>query len=596
MPTCCRSHCLLAHGRQTRPGFRAPAGSASRLSLLLLLLATAPVLGQEPGTPEDPAPADELFDAIDVEVVNVDVWVTGPDGQPVLGLERDDFLVFRNGDPVEASHFYAVEDGRPPAPAAPDGAPADDGTSGPLVDLPRIGPEIAPEHQLWLTLVVDNFNIHPIHRRRIVPALRQFLGRTLRPGDRAMMVTYDRSLQVRQPFTDSAAQLYQQLDALEDEVGWVVVRQREQRETLKRIEKAGHPNTAMAYAQQYAEQQRAEVDATVESLQELVDSMAGLPGRKALLWVSSGVPMLAGEEMFHAVAAKFDPSRALAEISRHDTTRAFERLARHANSHRVVFHSLDAAGLRGMTFGAAEYTEFLTPGLRSTLDSVVVENLHSPLRLVAEQTGGRAILGRNEPLEPLLEVGTDLRSFYSLGLDSSDADAGRYHRLEVKLREKRPGVTLRHRQGYRSKSQDSRMTELLRSAILYAHESNPLEISARWGEPTPQDGEETYLLPVQLRIPLAHLALLPITAEQHELRLKLFVGVADERGNLSEIDRSPLGLRLANEHVEAARGEAFLHTHQLLLSQGRKKIGLAVVDEFGRQSAILTRYIDVGGS
>jgi len=51
----------------------------------------------------------------------------------------------------------------------------------------------------------------------------------------------------------------------------------------------------------YAAQQRQEVRATLGRLGLLVNSLAGLPGRKALLYVSDGIPLQPGAELFEVL-------------------------------------------------------------------------------------------------------------------------------------------------------------------------------------------------------------------------------------------------------------------------------------------------------
>jgi len=215
---------------------------------------------------------------------------------------------------------------------------------------------------------------------------------------------------------------------------------------------------------------------------------------------------------------------------------------------------------------------------------------------MALETGGRAILNRNEVLPALREAAQDFRSFYSLGISSSGTDSARYHQIEVKLRDglKREGYRLRHRSGYRSKSLTTRIHESLRSALLYSYQNNPLDLTVRWGTPERDGSQNVYELPIQLRLPLKDLVLLPVANDKHELRLKLFVGVVGEDGDSSEIEDVPLGLRLATEHLEAARKESFLHVHKLRLNAGRRKVGIAVLDVFGQQTSIVTGVVDVG--
>ena len=64
-----------------------------------------------------------LTERIEVSVVNVDVSVSGADGQPVPGLSRDDFEVLDDGRRQQITNFYAVSGGPPPSAASPARAP-----------------------------------------------------------------------------------------------------------------------------------------------------------------------------------------------------------------------------------------------------------------------------------------------------------------------------------------------------------------------------------------------------------------------------------------------------------------------------------------
>lgn len=569
--------------------------TAALLLLLFSILSALPGGAQSADTAEPTDAREEFFGVVDVEIVNIDVWVTNRQGEPVEGLERDDFVVLRDGEPVEIANFYAVADKRP----VTQDSRQTESPSEPAAPRPAgPPPQAPPEHQLWMIVYVDNYNIDPTERRRVIPALQRFLTSTLAPGDQAMIVSHDRSLEVREPFTDHLPSLFETLDEITGESGHAVVRRRELMETLRLIDNTDSPSAALLDARRHAEQVMNEIGYTVDGLERLVESLAGLPGRKALVHVSSGVPMLAGEPAFYAVAEKFETSEAYAEIPRYDTSRDFERVNRHANAHRVVFYTLDAGGLRGMEFGNAEYGGFVSMDLRGTLDSVVPENLQAPLRLMALETGGRAIVNRNDTLPALEEAAQDFRSFYSLGIASSGTDSGRYHEIDVRLSDdvEKRGLKLRHRSGYRSKSAESRVREGLSAALLYDHQSNPLGLQVTPGRPEESGESGTYALPLQLRLPLRDAVLLPSPSGKYELRLKLFVGAVSENGDSSAIEEVPLGLRLDEEYVEAARGESFVHNHKIVLGAGRQKIGIAVLDVFGRQTSIVTEAVHIGAS
>lgn len=544
-----------------------------------LTLAAGTVLGQ----PAEP-PTEAFFDVTDVEVVNIDVWVTDKSGQSVTDLGRDDFRVYRDGEPIEISNFYSMVDGREKTPdVVPELPTGEEETLSPATD---------EEHRLWLILYIDNANLKPLHRKRVYPHLRQFLGRTLRGTDRAMVVSYSRSLKVRQPFTQNIDLLYAALDEMADDAGPAAMRERERTDTLKLISKARDSSQALNWARNYAESQKNDTTLTLRALRELIDSLAGLPGRKALVYVTSGIPMNAGEEMFYAAAERFDPSLAYAEIPRYDTSRDFERVTQQATANRVVFYTMDAGGMRANQFGSAEYGNFMTPGLRSTLESTVLANEQSSLRLMAQETGGQAILNRNEIFPALEEVSADFRTFYSLGILNPDSNDPGFHKIKVEVNRKK--VKVRYRQGYWNRGRDQRMAESLRAALYYDYQDNPLDVTVEWGRPVPEKDGKNYVLPVRLTVPVKNVLLLPTPDGRYEMRLRLFCGSIDEKGGVSEIEGIPLGLRLAEEHVEAAKKESYVYVHRLLMDKGRQKVALGLLDQFGSRYSIVSRQVVAG--
>ena len=447
------------------------------------------------------------------------MFVTDKTGEPITGLTRDDFVVLSDGRPTEVTNFYVVENGREranDADAANVAAPAPE--REPSLAL---SPEVESEHRLWMIVYIDNYNINSIERNRVFPAVRHFLGTSLRPGDKAMLVTYNRKLEVREPFTDRMSVLQDALDELEDDSGFAAVRRRELMSTLKRIDEANSPSAALLYARNYAEEQMNGVQYTTDALERLINSLGGLPGRKALVHVSSGIPMLAGEAAFEAIGEKFGSSDAYAEIPRHDTSRSFERINRHANAHRVAFYTVDAGGLRGLEFGNAEYGGFVNPKLRRLLDSVVPGK--PPVAVALHGAGNRRPGDRQSERDPAgaRRGGGRLQNVLFPGhlLD-------RYRKRQVPQDR---GQAPRATQGRtltpprRLPQQEHRHPRAgepaLRPALLSRVQSGQRESDL--GAPRKPHGEDGhYLLPIQLHIPLRDVVLLPTATGQHELRLR----------------------------------------------------------------------------
>src|SRR5215213_136844 len=144
-------------------------------------------------------------EVVEVNVVNVDVYVTGKDGKPVAGLGKADFEVFEDGRRVEVTNFEAVD--RAPAPASGSPAPRPAGEAAAVAAA-------AAETGLHLVVYVDNFNIRHGNRARALQQLREFLTRQLVPGDQVMIASYDLGVNVRLPFTSDPAALAAALDGL----------------------------------------------------------------------------------------------------------------------------------------------------------------------------------------------------------------------------------------------------------------------------------------------------------------------------------------------------------------------------------------------
>ena len=132
------------------------------------------------------------------------------------------------------------------------------------------------------------------------------------------------------------------------------------------------------------------------------DLVAGIPGRKAVFYVSDGLELRPGEALFHAWADKVRgqtgaaPRNIETEARNFDATQLFEELGRHANASRVTFYPILAAGGRNQTVTAAEQSAFFTESTGNTQvfnrrhQAMESGNLRGSMRILAEATGGRS--------------------------------------------------------------------------------------------------------------------------------------------------------------------------------------------------------------
>jgi VWFA-related protein len=526
-------------------------------------------------------------ETVDVNVINVEVFVTDKKGNPITGFEKEDFELYEDGRPVAITNFYAVESGRPVTPV--EASPLEIQRPGALELLP-----IPEDQRLHVVVYVDNFNIRPLNRNRVFSQLREFLITELEPSDRVMLVSYDRSLHIRHPFTNDAGRIAATLHELEQDSGHALQRDNERKRIRSFVEKADQVGEAAARVRQYAASLDNDLRFTLDALRDMVKSLSGLPGRKALLYVSDGLPMIPGHELFWAVERRFDDISVLAESRYYDASRKFGELAAEANADRVTFYTIDASGLQAYTSGQAETGRTSgTDTLNLFVDQVASDNLQASIQYLAERTGGQAIINANDISAGLDRVADDLGTYYSLGFVSAHKGDGRYHTIEVRLKETARGRIVRHREGYRDKPVWTRMTEGTLSSLRYRFERNPLDIDLEVGAARRHE-QGDFEVPILVRIPLGKVVLIP-RGELHRASLKLFFSAMDEKGGISDVQHSEVPIEIPSEELETARKKYYTYEVRLLMRAGQHRVAVGVRDEIGAESSFVTRQVQVGG-
>ena len=456
------------------------------LWLLAAVLVVLPLAAQEEPQQTDDQESEEgvYVESVDVNVVSVDVFVTDKAGNPIPGLTVDDFELYEDGKPIPISNFYAVEDGKRLDPTGAEPVEADEQPTDPLALPDRSREiEIPSDQRLHLVVYIDNFNIRPFNRNRVFRRLREFLNDELSPGTRVMLVSYDRSIHMRHAFTSDPQLVANALFDLETMTGHAVHLDSDRRDLLRDIQEAESVRQVDGRVRQYAESLTNDLLFSIDALKEIIDSMAGLPGRKALLYVSDGLPMNPGEDMYYALNQKFQDSSALTLSREFDASRRFMELASTASTNQVVLYTIDAAGLRAPESGSVENASAGRAGMSNFVDTINVSNIQAPLMLLAEETGGRAIYNSNDVGPGLVKVGHDFRSFYSIGYSPAHSGTGRLYKIKIKVPD-RKGVKIRHRESYRDKPHFAHMSDVARATLAYGFDDNPLKVLLRFGEAT----------------------------------------------------------------------------------------------------------------
>ena len=588
--------------------------------------------------------------ATEVNVVNVDVVVTDRDGRPVTGLTRDDFELFDDKEPVEISNFYAVADGKT---VLLDSA----GTAAPGTEPNAEAGAAAPEPQpLHLVVYVDNVNLKRSHRSRVFGRVREFLLAQRRLGAKVMLLSNERELVVRQGFTSVPHEIFVALGELEKESIAGPRFDVERRDLVRSIERvnveagsglfatkdfgaATSPNADPGEEQRdltdrivqeaeaifpqiqgYSKQRLQHTLDTLRVLRQLVDTAAGLPGRKSVLYVSDGLSLRPGAALYEAYSRRFEALtdigadiRVQAEASRDDATPQLQELLDHANASRVTFYALDASPPERLSYGSAESEVGAGGnfgGWNDSLASTEEHNEQQSLRLMALATGGR--FGQTPASwDAVLEgVVTDFDNYYSLGFVAdrvspeqspeetgereAASEGGTWNKRRLKVKVRRKDLRVRHRSSFSDKPATTRTAERARAALLLDVLDNPFDVALATDEPQLQD-DGSYLVALAVRIPLGKLVLLPGKSE-HQGRVSMFVAVRDEKGRTSDVNRHLCPIRIPNDQVLTALGQSAACGLRLKMRRGPQRIAVSVLDELSAIDSTVYLALDVGAS
>lgn len=151
---------------------------------------------------------------------------------------------------------------------------------------------------------------------------------------------------------------------------------------------------------------------TFHTFELVADRLAHVPGRKSLIWLSDAFPLIINGSVI--------PGANQLEVVYYQN---LERLLAKLNRADVAVYPVDARGLSATT---RSYT--------------------GTMLQLAERTGGTAFFDRNDLDEGVRLALEDMRLSYTLGFHVPAGAAPGLHEIRVKV--KRPGVTLRYHESY----------------------------------------------------------------------------------------------------------------------------------------------------
>jgi VWFA-related protein len=349
---------------------------SNRLCIALIASALLPVglfAQQAPALQTAPKAAEEGGR------IRLDVSVTTKSGEPVTGLQQQDLTLLDNKQPEPITSFRALADSHEP---------------------------------LRVILVIDSVNTSfqtvAYERTQMDQFLHANEGRLAAPT--TLVVLSDKGAQVQNGYTQDGNALAQAFDKYT--IG------------LRSITRS---------AGFYGAGERLQI--SVEALRQLAAREATEPGRKIILWISPGWPILSGPGV--QLDAKQEQSIFDEVVS----------LSRQLRQERLTLYNINPLGANegvGRTFYYAGYLEGVTKPSQTALGDL-------SLQVLAIHSGG-LVLSSSGIAEMMQRCLKDAQNAYELTFVAPPNEKPlEYHTLEVKV--DRPGATARTTAGYYSQTQ-----------------------------------------------------------------------------------------------------------------------------------------------
>ncbi|HEV3486307.1 MAG TPA: VWA domain-containing protein, partial [Vicinamibacterales bacterium] len=484
------------------------------------------------------------------------------------------------------TNFYEVEGTKTKGMVAEAPAPA---ATPAALPAPVRQNEVPENLKRRMIFYIDNLSLAPFNRNRVFADLKEFARTAMRPGDEAMIATYNRSMKVRVPFTRDVNQIISMLDAISRESGLGVANKSEWRSTESRIREAQDYTDAMSVARTYASSVEHDLRQSVASLNALLTTLAGVEGKKILVLTSEGFPMQPGREAFYLLdevgrEKNWGSGSSLLETMSFDGTRHIQSVARTANANGITLYTVHAAGLTGGMEMSAEHSSPVS----HTVSYAQSTNTTESMRLMADMTGGLASVQTNNFKDAFAKIERDLESYYSLGYRAGTERVDRQRYLQVKVKNK--DYRVRARQTFVEKSVFAEMSDKVVASLLYRVKANDLGVLARTGQPRPT-GDGLFVVPIDIQIPMGSLTMLPQGETEYAGGFDVYVVVANKDNDMSDVARKSHQVRVPANEIKNIQGKIYTYTLELLMEPGLNKISIGVVDQISNVSGFTREQI-----
>jgi VWFA-related protein len=420
--------------------------------------------------------APQYTEEIEVRVIDIDVVVTDRQGKRLTNLTREHFELYENGKRVEIDYFSRI-------------------TRGLIDDPPLPGEEsaeaavAAQQRRTPLTWIifVDQTNLTPQARNHAMRQLQVFARNAISRGDRGVIALNDgRSFRLRQGLTDDPKLLMETLNKMQRErmpanptrsrTQVLLTQMRRSEEDMGGGE--GAPNHDLFMAQtsgneiaMLIDEEAARTKAAVLAVNALLDAVAQVEGRMALVYVGAGFNTLPAADLTSIWQTRYarvianEPGLAVSgprpEEVKEPIEREITRLYNNLSTLRVAVYAIHGGDPGGGPTSVEDSGQLDVNFASSTDLGQATEAGYT--RELAQRTGGLYFKLNPKLGDQLNVVVRDLDDYYSLGYRPSGKQ-GETRRIRVKVNVE--GARARHRETVRERTGTEKATGVIVASMV----------------------------------------------------------------------------------------------------------------------------------
>lgn len=370
------------------------------------------------------------------ELVLVPAQVKGHDGKPLPGLKQQDFILRSDGKPQPIRVFE--ESLRADAKPTTQTATAHPASPNRISNVPEGG---MPEQ--ILIIAIDLVNTEFLDQTWAKKQLLKYLSSELPNQHFALVAITKNGLAQIHNFSSDPAVLVQALQRLEnsaDKVGTqdsIFDSELASAQFSTVLSSSDEYNSIMGAFHDtqiygaYAEKIMAR--ATLTGLMQIAQAYAGVPGRKSVIWLTGGMPVL----LYNAFAGGIHGGSTLNADT--DLISDYESAFSALNNANIAIYGVDVKGIgSNKTYNATGINQAMhNPVYQTRANGNVVSPLASgddAIKVLSAATGGKSCTANLDLKDCIDQAVEDSTSYYMLGfyVPQQNRKPG-WHKLEVKL-------------------------------------------------------------------------------------------------------------------------------------------------------------------